>query len=103
MDTFLVSMEIYNSGCVILYEVLDFIEHGSDHCPVYIRLRIYPKWKKQLKLPRRRILKARGVESLRRKLEGGGRARKEIVRKIQDSFSRLGWPKAESRVDMNII
>ena len=36
-------------------------------------------------------------------MEGGGRERKEIVRKIQDSFSRMGWPKAESRVDMNTI
>ena len=48
-------------------------------------------------------MKAGGVESLRRKLEDGGRARKEIVIKIQDSFSDMGWPKAESRDDMNIL
>ena len=103
LDTFLVSIELYNSGRVTLYEVLDFVEHGSDHCPVYLRLRVYPNWIKQLKLPRRRILKMGGVESLRRRMEDGGRARREIVFKIQNSFSDMGWSNAESREDMNIL
>lgn len=48
LDTFLVSMELYSSGRVTLYEVLDFVEHGSDHCPVYLRVRIYPNWVSRL-------------------------------------------------------
>ena len=48
-------------------------------------------------------MKAGGVESLRRKLKDGGPARKEIALKIQDYFSDMGWRKAESRDDMNIL
>ena len=44
LDTFLVSRDLYESGHVTRYEVLDFLEHGSDHSPVYIRLKVYPSW-----------------------------------------------------------
>ena len=44
VDTFLVSGGLYRSGAVTLYEVIDFIEHGSDHSPVYLRLKVYPVW-----------------------------------------------------------
>ena len=101
VDTFLISVGLYDSGCVTLYEVLDFVEHGSDHSPVYLRLRIHPKWIKRSKPVRKRILKTRGVEYLRKKLNGRSQARKEIVLKIQSSFSGIGWSKAESRTDMN--
>ena len=34
LDSFLVSSGLYNSGAVTMYEVLHFVEHGSDHSPV---------------------------------------------------------------------
>ena len=48
-------------------------------------------------------MKTRGVEYLRKKLNGRSQARKEIVLKIQSSFSGIGWSKAESRTDMNSL
>ena len=93
LDAFLVSKKLYSSGDVRMYEVLDFIEHGSDHSPVYIRLRVYPSWSRKSKPPNRRILKKSGMESLRRKLVAGSRTRKEIVLKIRNAFSRLEWSK----------
>ena len=68
LDTFLVSDELYKSGAVTLYEVLDFVEHGSDHSPVYLRLKVYPSWIKRPVLPKRRILKRSGIKSLEKKL-----------------------------------
>ena len=31
LDSFLVSHDLYDSGRVTMYEVVDFMEHGSDH------------------------------------------------------------------------
>ena len=101
LDTFLVSGDLYSSGCVKMYEVLDFIEHGSDHSPVYLRLRVYPSWGKKCKPPNRRILNKSGMEHLRRRLSAGSRTRKEIVHKINNTFSQLEWSKATTREDMN--
>ena len=68
LDTFLVSAGLYKSGAVTLYEVLDFMEHGSDHSPIYLRLRVYPTWINRTNTPKKRILKRSGIESLTRKL-----------------------------------
>ena len=38
VDTFLISRLLFVNGRVTSYEVLDFIEHGSDHSPVYLRV-----------------------------------------------------------------
>ena len=43
LDSFLVSRELYASGGVTMYEVVDFIEHGSDHSPLYIRIKVNPE------------------------------------------------------------
>ena len=54
--------------CSETVEVMDFIEHGSDHSPIYLRVKVYPAW---IKCPpsKRRILKKSGIESLE-KTEG---------------------------------
>ena len=57
LDTFRVSRRLYDSGAVTMYEVVDFLEHGSEHSPVYVRLKVYPSWSKGSNPPRRRILK----------------------------------------------
>ena len=101
LDTFLVSRDLYESGHVTSYEVLDFLEHGSDHSPVYIRLKVYPSWVKRSKPPRRRILKSSGIEELRRKLEGDESSRCKVVSTIVRSFSNLRWTEAKTREDMN--
>ena len=53
LDTFLVSEGLYISGAVTVYKVLDFIEHGSDHSPVYLRLKVFPTWMKKPTLPKK--------------------------------------------------
>ena len=68
LDSFLVSDWLLESGCVVLYDVLDFLEHGSDHSPVYVKLKVFPKWIKKHKVSRRRILNYHGVDSLRKRL-----------------------------------
>ena len=101
VDTFLVSSRLYESGGVSMYEVLDFIEHGSDHSPVYVRLKIYPSWSKRSIPPRRRILKSSGIKSLRKQLSGDSRTKQEIILKILGAFKHLDWSKAVTRKDMN--
>ena len=66
LDTFLVSNELLKSGAVTMYEVVDWIETGSDHCPIYLRAKVYPDWTKRYTLPAIRILKSSGLRSLRR-------------------------------------
>ena len=61
LDTFLLRVGLYKSGAVTLYEVLDFVEHGSDHSPVYLRLKVQPTWINTPNLPKRRILKRSGI------------------------------------------
>ena len=100
MDTFLVSGELYNSGTVTLYEVMDFIEHGSDHSPVYLRLKVYPVWTKCPYPPKRRILKKSGIQSLEKKLSNSV-SRHKTVHKIVSAFDHLEWSKAVTRKDMN--
>ena len=41
LDTFLVSNELLLSGAVTMFEVVDWIETGSDHCPIYLRVRVF--------------------------------------------------------------
>ena len=65
VDTFLISRRLYLSAGVSLFEVLDFFEHGSDHCPIYLRVKLFPKWQQKIKKPTRRILKFSGFMSLR--------------------------------------
>ena len=102
MDTFLVSAELYRSGAVTLYEVMDFIEHGSDHSPVYLRLKVYPTWIKCPTPPKRRILKKPGIESLVKKLSKKSVCRNETELKIVSAFGHLEWSKAVTRNDMNV-
>ena len=89
VDTFLVSRRLYESGGVSMYEVLDFIEHGSDHSPVYVRLKIYPSWSKSSKPPRRRILKSSGIKSLREQLSGDSCTEQKMILKMLDGFKYL--------------
>ena len=51
VDTFLISKWLYVAGRVTLFEVVDFIEHGSDHSPLYLRIKVFPRWQKSLKTP----------------------------------------------------
>ena len=71
--------------------------------PLFTYALVHPNWIRRSKPPRKRILKTGGVESLKKKLNGGGHARKEIAFKIQSTFSNIGWSKAESRADMNTL
>ena len=103
LDTFLVSKGLYSKGGVRMYEVLDFIEHGSDHSPVYLRLEVYPSWVRICKPPNRRILKKSGMVSLCRKLGTQSRARRDLVFKIQKAFANIEWSKAANREDMNSL
>ena len=41
LDTFLVSNELLLSGAITMFEVVDWIETGSDHCPLYLRVRVF--------------------------------------------------------------
>ena len=103
MDTFLISRQLYLSGGVTLFEVLDFIEHGSDHSPIYLRVRVFPRWQKRIKKPVRRILKASGLISIRKKLEGSSLSRTSVTSKVLNSFSdpALDWSTAVTREDMD--
>ena len=86
IDTFLVSRGLYDSGAVTMYEVVDFLEHGSDHSPVYVRLKVYPSWTKSSNPPKRRILKSSGIESLGKQLCGDSRTKQKIILKILGAF-----------------
>ena len=99
-DTFLVSEWLYNQNCVIMHEIIDFMEHGSDHCPVYVRLRVHPKWSGKARPITRRILKTSGLKSLYRKMSSLS-SRRNIVNIIKSQFSSVDWASASSREDMN--
>ena len=101
LDTFLVSRGLYDSGAVTMYEVVDFLEHGSDHSPVYVRLKVYPSWSKSSNPPKRRILKSSGIESLGKQLCGDSHTKQKIILKILGAFKHLEWAKAVTRRDMN--
>ena len=100
LDTFLVSSWLYSKHCVIVHEVIDFLEHGSDHCPVYVRLRVHPKWSKKISPITKRILKTSGLKSLSLKMSSVS-ARPHVLNKIKSYFSHLDWASASSREDMN--
>ena len=103
VDIFLISRRLYLRGGVTLFEVLDFIEHGSDHCPIYLRVKLFPKWQKRFKKPARRILKSSGLKSLQKTLEVAGPARSRMIDKVLGFFSQpsLDWSSAVTRSDMN--
>ena len=101
IDTFLISKTLYDSGAVTMFEVLDFFEHGSDHSPVYVRLKVHPSWKSSSKLPRRRILKSSGFKSLRKRLSEDSRTKQNLIMKIQRAFLHVEWSKAKTRKDIN--
>ena len=103
IDTFLVSSELYLKGGVTMFEIIDFIEHGSDHCPVYIRLNVHPEWKKKPKIHGRRIIRKSGYESLRQKLTKGSSHRSGVVTRVLNCFSDLDWSKARTRKDMDSL
>ena len=96
VDTFLISRRLYLSGGVSSFEVLDFIEHGSDHCPIYLRVKLFPKWQKRIKKPARTILKSSGLKSLQKTLEVAGPARSRMIDKVLGFFSQpsLDWSSA---------
>jgi len=73
-----------------MYEVIDWIETGSDHCPIYLRVKIDPKWVKGSKLPVRQILKSSGLKSLRKKLDNAA-CRASVLTEIEDAFHPLNW------------
>ena len=101
LDSFLVSRHLYQDGGITMYEVIDFIEHGSDHCPVYIRLKVQPRWQKKPVEQVRRIIKTSGVESLREKLVEGSIHRTGVVSTILSFFSDLKWSGIKSREEMD--
>ena len=102
LDTFLVSRWLLEGGRVSMYEVVDWIETGSDHCPIYLRVRVYPNWVKRSQLPTRQILKASGLQGLRKKLGNVG-YRPTVVSDINLAFSSLNWFEAVDRADMDIL
>ena len=85
-----------------MYEIIDFIEHGSDHC-VYIRLNVHPEWKKKPKIQGRRIIQKSGYESLRQKLTKGSSHRSGVVTRVLNFFSDLHWSKVKTRKDMDTL
>ena len=84
-----------------MYEVIDFFAHGSNHCPVYIRLKVHPRWRKKPGSSVRRIMKTSGFESLRKKLDEGSIHRAEVVTKILSFFSNLKWSGIKTRQGMD--
>ena len=100
LDTFLVSNGLLKSGAVTMYEVVDWIETGSDHCPIYLRAKVYPAWGRSSKLPTRRILKSSGLRSLRKRL-GNPISRASVVSVIKNTFSPLCWTDANDQKDMD--
>ena len=103
VDSFLISRQLYLSGAVTLFEVVDFVEHGSDHSPIYLRVKVLPEWQKRPKKVVRRILKSSGFQSLRKKMEGSDLSRSRVISNVQTFFkkSTLAWSKAVNRADMN--
>ena len=83
-----------------MHEVIDFMEHGSDHCPVYVRLRVHPKWARKVSPITRRILKSSGLKSLKQKMSSVS-SRSKIVEIIKSYFSGVEWASATGRDDMN--
>ena len=102
LDSFLVSDWLLDSGCVVQYEVLDFLEHGSDHSPVYVRLKVFPNGIKKVEVSRKRIIKYKELKSLRKRLEDP-KTRLPIVNKINNAFCDLKWKAAISLADMNSL
>ena len=100
LDTFLVSKWLFKDGRVLMYDVLDWFETGSDHCPIYLRVRVYPDWCKRLKPQTRRIFKTSGLKKLRNKLENVD-TRSSVVSEINLAFSSLNWSEALDREDMD--
>ena len=90
LDTFLVSNEILLSGAITMFEVVDWIETGSDHCPIYLRVRVFPNWTKRSKLPVRQFLKSSGLRSLQRKLRSTF-SRARVISDIKNAFYSLDW------------
>ena len=103
IDSFLVSRDLYERGAVSMFEVVDFIEYGSDHCPIYIRLNVRPSWKKKSVLKSRRIIKKIGFESLKNRLGKGSIHRSGVSRRILNFFSDLKWAKVQTRRDMDSL
>ena len=68
LDTFLVIRWLLEDGRVSMFEVADWIETCSDHCPIYLRVTVYPDWVKISQPPTRKILKASALRALRKKL-----------------------------------
>ena len=102
IDTFLVSRWLFERKRITMYEVIDWIETGSDHSPLYIRVKVYPTWVKKTVLPRRRILKASGLLALRNKMENGT-SRDTVVENINRAFSSFDWSLATNREDMDFL
>ena len=102
LDTFLVSKWILESDRISMYEVIDWIETGSDHSPIYLRVRVHPEWTKRSLRPTKQILKASGLRSLSKKL-GNVACRPLIISKINMAFSSLNWCIAVNRRDMDCL
>ena len=102
LDTFLLSGWLLESGRVSMYEVLDWIETGSDHCPVYLRVRVYPNWVKRSHPSTKQIIKASGLRKLMKKL-GNVDSRPLVVSKINMAFSSVDWSGAVDRRDMDSL
>ena len=103
VDSFLISRHLYQNGAVKLFEIVDFIEHGSDHSPIYLRVKVFPRWQKRAKKPTRRILKSSGFQSLQKKLDRSCISRSIVISKVLNFFqeSTLGWSTAVTKGDMN--
>ena len=89
LNTFLVSRWLWESGRVSMYEVVDWIETGSDHCPIYLRVRVHPKWVKRSQPHTKRILKSSGLRSLRMSMINVA-SRPSVVSDIHLAFSSYG-------------
>ena len=103
MDSFLISRHLYPNGAVKLFEIVNFMEHGSDHSPIYLRVQVFPKWQKQSKKLVRRILKFSGFLSLQKKLQGSCRSHSKVISNILNFFTKsiISWSTAVTRDDMN--
>ena len=102
LDTFLVSRWLQTTGKITQYEVIDWMETGSDHCPVYVRVKVYPYWSKSPLLPSRRILKTSGIRDLESRVKHAAECA-SLTQDINAAFTSVKWANAVNRNDMDVL
>ena len=85
---------MYDPSVVTFYKMVDFLEHGSDHSPIYVRLKVYTSYSKSFTPPKRRILRYSGIESQGKQLSFDSSTKQKSILKIGGTCTHLDLSKA---------